>query len=146
MQIDTKHFGNIEVDEAGVLSFSLGIPGFENYKKYALIGPSDDNSPFQWLQCLDNTDLAFAVANPFLIKKDYEIDIPDNAVEELELSSPDDVIILTVVVVPEDVNKISMNLKAPIIINSKNQRAKQIVLDTDTYTVRHYIIEELTRT
>lgn len=143
MQINTKHFGSIEIDEKGIISFSQGIPGFDNYNKYILLGSNDDKSPFQWLQCIDNTDLAFAVANPFVIKKDYEIDIPDNAVEELEITSPDDVITLSIVVVPEDINKISMNLKAPLIINSKTKKGKQIVLDTDAYTVRHYIIDEL---
>ena len=53
--------------------------------------------------------------------------------------------VLSIVVVPEDINKMTMNLKAPIIINTKNNRGMQVVLDTDKYGVRHYVLEELRR-
>jgi flagellar assembly factor FliW len=36
-----------------------------------------------------------------------------------------------------------MNLKAPIIVNMNNRKAAQIILDTDKYTVRHFILDEL---
>ena len=53
--------------------------------------------------------------------------------------------VLSIVVVREEVEKISMNLKAPIIINTKNNKGMQVILDTDRYSVRHYIVDELQR-
>lgn len=143
MIIKTKHFGELEIDEKGIIYFINGIPGFEDQLKFILLSPKEDGSPFQWLQSLNNTNLAFAVANPFMIKKDYEVDIPDEIVDELEIKAPEDAIILSILVVPEDITQITMNLKAPIIINNGNHKGKQIVLDTEAYSVRHYIIDEL---
>lgn len=142
MDLETRHFGKIEVDEKGIVNFPEGLPGFEDAKKFILLGGGDD-SPFRWLQSVDRPELAFVVVNPFSIKKDYDIDIPDNVLERLEIENTEDMQLYSIVVVPEDVSKMSMNLKAPVIINVKNKKGAQVVLDTDVYGVRHYILDEL---
>jgi flagellar assembly factor FliW len=143
MQLETKHFGNIEINEAGIIFFKEGIPGFEDVKKYVLLAPGEADSPFRWLQSVDQPRLAFALINPFLVKTDYDIDIPEETVTELGIENEREVEIYSIVVVPEDKTKLSMNLKAPIIINASRKLAAQVVLDTDRYSVRHYILEEL---
>jgi len=91
-----------------------------------------ESLPLQWLILL-------------WLFKDYDFEIPDEAVESLGIESILDVMVLSIVVVPEDISKMTMNLKAPVIINTKNNKGMQVVLDTDRYSVRHYIIEELRR-
>ncbi len=145
MRLKTKHFDEIEIDEEKIIYFKDGIPGFEEIKKYIVLFDGDENSPFRWLQAVDDGQLAFAVADPFMIVNDYDIEIPQEVVDVLEIQSPVDVMILSILVVPEDLSKISMNLKAPIVINTKNKMGMQVVLDTDRYSVRHYIVEELRR-
>jgi len=145
MKLDTKHFGAIEVDEKGIIVFSDGLPGFESVKKFVLLGDSNEESPFKWLQSVDKPELAFAVVDPFMIKKDYDIEISGEISDRLGVKEVEDVVIYSIVVVPEDTSKISMNLKAPVIINMKMKRGAQVVLDTDRYNVRHYILEELRR-
>jgi len=80
-----------------------------------------------------------------MILKNYDIEISEETVESLNIESITDVMVLAIVVVPEEPNKMTMNLKAPVIINTKNNSGMQVVLDTDMYSVRHYIIEELRR-
>lgn len=143
MQLETKHFGQIEIDEKGIIDFPDGVPGFEESKKFVLLGSEDPESMFRWLQSVDLPQLAFAVVDPFAIRMDYSIDISDEYVEKLSIGSQEDILVYSIVVVPEDVTKISMNLKAPVIINIKSGKGAQIVLDTDRYSVRHYIMEEL---
>lgn len=143
MQLNTKHFGIIEVDEKGIIDFFYGLPGFEEVKKFVLLGSEGDDSPFKWLQSVDKPDLAFVVVDPFSIKKDYDIDIDDEVVELLGVETVKDVLVLSIVVVPEDTSKATMNLKAPVIINTKKHKGIQVVLDTDKYSVRHYILDEL---
>lgn len=145
MNLNTKHFGQVEVEDRDIITFNAGLPGFETNRKFVLIGNDNDESPFKWLQCVDDSKLAFAVANPFKIKKDYLFDISDETVKELEIENAEDISTLSILVVPEDPSRISMNLKAPVIINSRNRKAAQIILDTDKYTVRHYILDELRR-
>ncbi len=145
MLLNTKHFGEIEIDENKIITFREGIPSFENLKRYIVLYNGDETSPFRWLQCVDDGQLAFAVINPFMILGNYDIEISEETVGSLNIESISDVMVLAIVVVPEDPSKMTMNLKAPVIINTKNNSGMQVVLDTDMYSVRHYIVEELRR-
>lgn len=143
MFIETTHFGQIEINEADILNFEEGIIGFEDVKKFGIIDSEDPESPFKWIQAVDKPELAFALVDPFKIKKDYDFDLTDEEVEYLGVNDASEVMVFSIVVVPEDIKKISMNLKAPLIINKSNNKAAQIILDTDKYTVRHLILDEL---
>ena len=143
MFIETTHFGKIEIDQADILNFEEGIIGFEDVKQFGIIDSEDPESPFKWIQAIDKPELAFALVDPFKIKKDYDFDLKDDAVEYLGVKDASELMVFSIVVVPEDIKKISMNLKAPLIINRTNNKAAQIILDTDKYTVRHFILDEL---
>lgn len=143
MVIETTHFGKIEVSETDILFFDEGIIGFEDVKKFGVINSEDPESPFKWIQAVDKADLAFALIDPFKIKKDYDFELKDEYVEALGITDASEVVVYSIVVVPEDIKKISMNLKAPLIINKTNNKGAQIILDTDKYTVRHFILDEL---
>ncbi|WP_027630256.1 flagellar assembly protein FliW [Ruminiclostridium cellobioparum] len=143
MFIETTHFGKIEIDQADILNFEEGIIGFEDVKQFGIIDSEDPESPFKWIQAIDKPELAFALVDPFKIKKDYDFDLKDEAVEYLGVKDASELMVFSIVVVPEDIKKISMNLKAPLIINRTNNKAAQIILDTDKYTVRHFILDEL---
>ena len=145
MLLQTKHFGEIEIAKESILRFESGLPGFEQLKEFTLIGSDDETSPFKWLQCVNEPQMAFAVANPFLIVKDYDFEFSDDSANRLGIEKGEDIAVYVIVVVPEDIKKMSMNLKAPLIINSRNKKGAQIILDTDKYTVRHYILDELRR-
>ena len=143
MIIETTHFGEIEINEENILDFQEGIIGFEGIQRLGLIRNEDPESPFCWLQAIDKPELAFALVDPFAIKKDYDFELKDEAVNALSIENANQVKIFAIVVVPDDIKKMSMNLKAPIIINTANNKSAQIVLDTDNFTVRHYILDEL---
>jgi flagellar assembly factor FliW len=145
MLINTKHFGELEIDEKGIIIFDEGLPGFEDLKQYALLSQDDNDSPFQWLQSLDKPDIAFVVINPLELKKDYDIEVNDDILDSIGIDKPEDILLYAIVVIPQDIKKISMNLKAPVIINKEKRKGIQVVLDTDKYSVRHMILEELKR-
>ena len=145
MLLQTKHFGEIEIAGDKIVRFMSGLPGFELLKEFVLIDSEDDASPFKWLQCVNEPQVAFAVANPFMIVKDYDFELNDQEAERLGIEKSEDIAVYVIVVVPEKPEKISMNLKAPLIINIRNKKGAQIILDTDKYTVRHYILDELRR-
>lgn len=173
MLLNTRHFGEIEIDEKNIISFDEGIPGFNHVRKFVIIdtenigdgeadskqvkkNSGDDNekngcsaslesSPFKWLQCVDDPDLAFAIVNPFMIKPDYEIELSSEVIETLEIEKEEDVALYAIVVVPEDITKMTMNLRAPVVINVKNKKGVQTILNTEKYSVRHFIMEEKAR-
>lgn len=143
MMLETKHFGKIEIADENVIHFQEGLPGFEKVKEYVVIHNEDQESPFHWLQSVDQPSLAFVIVNPFEIKKDYEIDLDDTMLKSIEVRNQKDMAVFSIVVVPDEMSKMSMNLKAPVIINPKAKKGMQVILDSDTYSVRHYILEEI---
>lgn len=145
MLLETKHFGEIEYEQGSIICFDSGLPGFENDKKFIIIDSPEEQSIFKWLQSIDEPMLAFAIVNPFLIKADYDFDISDEDAKILEIDNAEDIVVYSILVVPEELTKVSMNLKAPVIINARKRKGAQIVLDTDKYTVRHYVLDELRR-
>ncbi|MDP4179498.1 MAG: flagellar assembly protein FliW [Bacillota bacterium] len=143
MQLNTRHFGQLEIDEKNIIDFPEGLPGFENAQKFVLIAGSEEILPFQWLQCVNIAELAFVVVDPKFFKPDYIIDINDDEVESLEIKDVNSVIVLCIVVVPDDVSQITANLKAPLLINTTVKRGKQVILENRDYKIKHYIFQEL---
>lgn len=146
MQLNTRHFGTIEIDEKGIIDFPEGIPGFETTRKFVLLSNAGENNPFRWLQGVDNTDLALVLVDPKYVRPDYMVDVDDSEVEILDIKNAEKVLVFSIAVIPEDLSKMTVNLKAPVLINTENNRGKQVVMENGDYSVRHYIMEELQRT
>lgn len=87
--VRSRVFGELEVSEENIIFFEEGIPAFENLKKFVIV--KEDQSPFYWLQSVEDKDIAFVIINPFEIKPDYEFDLPDEIVNKLEITSAEDV-------------------------------------------------------
>ena len=141
MKLHARSFGEIEINEEDILTFPEGIPGFEDLKKYIIINNPDEENPFDWLQSVDNGDLAFVIINPFFIKPDYDIVIPQSALEKLKIKDESDVVLYSIVVVPEKIEDMTVNLTGPIVINVREKLGKQIILDDKRYTTKHYIFK-----
>lgn len=145
MELVTRHFGVIDIDGKNIIEFPEGIPGFDNLHRFVLLSHQKDNSPFRWLQCIDDGGLAFVVIDPRAVFPSYSVDIDAAEVEVLKIGDTDKVVMLSIVVVPEDISKMTANFKAPILINAENNIGKQVVIESGDYAVRHYIFDELRR-
>lgn len=143
MVLKTRYFGELEINESDVFHFSHGVPGFEEVKRFVLINSEEEGSPFKWLQGMDEPKPAFVIVDPFAIRKDYEVNLNDEILRELDIKDPGTVSVYCIVVVPDDISKMTVNLQAPLIINTAAHKGRQLILDTDKYGVRHYILEEL---
>ncbi len=143
MKIETSRFGTLEVDENSILSFTRGMPGFPDEKRYVLL-PHRENSQFYWLQSIDNPVLAFIVTNPFLIDPEYSFEIPDDIQKDMEITDSADVQIMVLVTVrnSEDGSStpsVTANMLGPVVVNMENMEARQLVLDPSRYDVRFNI-------
>ena len=58
LKIKTTKFGEIEIDENAVFEFVSPIIGFNDLKKYTIYDYKPE-SPFKWLQSLEEEELAF---------------------------------------------------------------------------------------
>lgn len=142
MNIVTKNFGLVSYNEEDVLHFDDGIPGFEGLRSFILLSV-DEYTPFKWLQSLDDTDIAFVIIDPKVVVKDYKVEINEEAIRLLDIKDINHLLVFAIVVIPEEIEKMTANLKAPIIINAENNKGMQILLDNDDYMIKHPILKEL---
>ena len=95
-----------------------------------------------WLQSMEDGDIAFPVMNPMAVKEDYAPQISDDALSPLGGVKAEDVFVLVTVTVPKKVEDFSVNLKAPIIINMKNQKGMQVIVEND-FPIKYKVYELL---
>lgn len=141
MKLNTKYHGVREYEEKDILSFKKGLPGFEGLNKF-IIFPVEDNEIFSILHSLEDDSIGLVVVSPFYVIKDYEFKLEDEKIDELKIESPEDVLVLNTVTLNSDIENITVNLKAPIIINIKNKLGEQIILDNPNYSIRHSLFEK----
>lgn len=139
MYIDTEHFGKIEIKEDDVITFPEGIPGFEDLRRFTLLNMGEDLAGFFWLQSIDRPEICFVVTDPFAIYNGYQVEISDEDVELLGITSPDSVLTLAIMVIPDDPRDIRVNLKAPVVINPEKKLGKQVLQQNESLPVRYYL-------
>lgn len=143
MQVRTKWFGTIEIGDDKIITFEKGLIGLDEYKKYTLIYNTEksDTDTIMWLQSLDDETLSFPVIKPEVFMPDYDPIVEDALLEPLGDVKTVDLVVLVTVTVPSDITKITSNLKAPIIINSDNLKACQLIADNEEYIVKYPIYD-----
>ena len=143
MEIDTLRFGQLSVDEKKLLSFQNGLPGLEECQEFAIL-QFEESNPLHWLQSTQKPDICLPIVNSFTICPNYAFDISDEDVEELALAGPEDVYVVSVVLIPEqNIEQMTVNLVAPIIINHRAGTAKQIIINSGEYNARFPVFQAI---
>ncbi|MBU5591108.1 flagellar assembly protein FliW [Clostridium sp. MSJ-4] len=141
MNFETKHHGTIEFEEKDVIEFKKGLPGFESLKKFILIS-LENNTFLKVLHSIEDKDIGLMVVSPFDFLKDYEVSIEEEVLENLSIDEEKDVVVLNTVTLSSEINKITTNLRAPIIINIKKALGEQIIIQDEKYPIKYPLIKE----
>lgn len=133
MEIETRLFGKVMVGDDKVITLTSGLIGFPEMKRFTLIFDSDkeENGGVMWLQSLDEPVFALPVVVPNDIVPDYNPTVNDELLILLGEMSPENTYVLVTVKVPEKIEDMSINLKAPIIINTDTLKGDQIIVEDD---------------
>ena len=133
MQANTRLFGTIDIPDDKIIVLENGMIGFPDMQRFALIFDADkkDGGKIKWLQSMDEPDAAFPVMDPILIKEDYNPTINDEILKPLGELNDENIFVLSTVTVPKQIEKMSINLKAPIVINADTRRGAQIIVEDD---------------
>lgn len=124
------------VDQAEVISFPSGVLGFEDLRRFVLVGSQQDH-PCMCLQSVDDPWVGFTVIDPFLFFSDYSFKLGEADRVALGIREGEPFVTLTIVVVPEDPMEMTVNLLAPVIINPRTGLGRQVILQGYPYSVRH---------
>ncbi|WP_404427555.1 flagellar assembly protein FliW [Ureibacillus chungkukjangi] len=141
MNIKTAYLGEIEVQSSEIITFTHGIPGFEEETNFVLL-PIEEKSMFQILQSVKTEGLAFILTTPFEIIADYNFDLDEATIKALKIDNENDVAVFTIVSLKDTLANSTVNLKAPIILNTTNRQAKQVILDNGKFSIRHKLSTE----
>ena len=128
MRISTTRFGRIDVDPADVLTFPSGLPGLEDCREWALLADAT-NDALGWLQSTTRGDVALAVVSPRRFVPDYQVRIPRSELTPLAIADLRQAQV--VLVVSRDGTSLTLNLKAPIVINLEARTGRQVVASGD---------------
>ena len=142
MQLETRRFGTIAIDDDDAFAVPNGIPGFPELRRVALLGagpapgvnPSDESSLY-WMQDLDDGDLTFMCVVPWEVFPDYDIDVDEKS---LGIADEADVRVLALVTVhrTDDTPHLTANLRAPIVVDVARRKLQQVILADSRWPVR----------
>lgn len=131
MRVKTRLFGEIDISDEKVINLIHGLIGFPDMKRYTLIFDEEkkDKGNIMWLQSLDETDFAMPVMLPHVVKPDYAPALNEDSLEQLGDLTDENTYVLVTVRVPKNPKEASINLKAPIIINTDTNVGDQIIIE-----------------
>jgi flagellar assembly factor FliW len=142
MKIETSRFGEIEVDAQSIVNMPQGMLGFSEFTRFVMI-QHNQGSPFLWYQAVDEPNLAFVIVDPFTFFPDYEVLLTREDVDVLEAEDFGNLAVFSVVVIPENPEEMTANLRGPVVINVEKKIARQVVLNDERYSPHQPILDAL---
>ena len=145
MKVNTRIFGEVDIEEEKLITFPNGIIGFPDLKKFALIYDEEKgvHAGIRWLQSMEEEGFALPVMDPLAVCADYNPEVEDSLLSELGEIGEEDLLVLVTVTVPSDIQKMSVNLRGPIVINTRTRKACQVIVEGETYAVKYPIYDIL---
>jgi flagellar assembly factor FliW len=128
MQVTTTHFGIVNVAADAVITFAEGLVGLEHCQRWVLL-PDTSHDAVAWLQSLDQPDLALAVVSPRRFVPNYQLRAARRELSPLKLARAADAEVLAIV--SRNERGLTINLKAPLVINLRAGVARQVVTNGD---------------
>jgi flagellar assembly factor FliW len=141
MRLTGTRFGTVEFESNDILSFNEGLIGFPALKHFVMVSNKPD-SPFRWMQSIEDPATAFLLADPIKFYADYspEISEKDQNTLGVEAETPC-LVYVTASIPPGHPEEMTLNLAAPLIINALSRVGKQVILEDEAYTIKHRVLQ-----
>ncbi|MCW8894660.1 flagellar assembly protein FliW [Sulfurimonas sp.] len=112
------------------MKFDICAPilGFEDVKQVTLEKIDDI---FMKMQCTDNEHISFTLINPFVLRE-YDFELPDKISKTLDANKNSNLLVLNIVLIQTPIEDSVVNFIGPMIFNTDNNRAVQILLPEST--------------
>ena len=144
MLVKTKFFGEVDPPEEKILTFDRGLIGLSDYKQYTILYDVEkEEANICWLQSVDEPTLALPIIKPPIVKPDYNPVVEDELLTHIGELTEENLVIFLTMTVPSDIMQMSVNLKAPIIINADTRKAAQIMVENQDYEVKYKVYDIL---
>ena len=145
MRAETRLFGEIDIAEDKIITLQNGMIGFPDLQKFALIYDEEKGrkeTSIMWLQSMEDPATAFPVVHPNAVKPDYNPTVSDELLASLGRLNEENAFVLVTVTASADVKQTTVNLKAPVIVNSETRVGCQMIVEDD-YPVKFKVYDAL---
>ncbi|MBR4530159.1 MAG: flagellar assembly protein FliW [Lachnospiraceae bacterium] len=144
MKVQTKIFGEIDIEDEKIITFPGGIIGFPEMTKFTLLFDEEKKpASIHWLQSLDEPAFAMPVINPLVLKEDYNPEVDDDVLKDIQPINNENMLVLVTMTIPHDLKEMTINLRGPILINSETRKGAQIIIDDENCPVKFKIYDIL---
>ena len=131
MQIQSKYFGLIEIMPETIIDMIQPVYGFESSKRYTLISDEEIGTDLVWFQSIEEKDVCFVLANPTRFVPNLDIQLSSGDLNTVQANTLEEVDLLCIVSLGDTFEESTLNLKSPILLNSKNNQGAQLILNQD---------------
>jgi flagellar assembly factor FliW len=128
MRSSTSRFGDVTFSLDDVFSFPHGLIGLENCRQWILLCDTE-NAAVGWLQSASQPETAVAVISPRRFLPGYRVRVHRDQLAPLELAADDHAFVLNIVA--KNADRLTVNLKAPVIVNLERRLGRQVVTVDD---------------
>ncbi len=144
MKANTRLFGEIDIADDRIITFTEGIIGFPQLQKFALIYDEEkkEKGKIMWLQSMDDPAFSMPAVNPLEIIPSYHPAVSEEQYKTLNGISTESIFIIVTITVPKKIEEMSVNLKAPFVINMDTLEGVQVIVEDD-YPVKYKIYDLL---
>ena len=139
----SSRFGKIFSNEKNWIFFPSGIWGFRHLRTFILLRPPKEKL-FIWLQSCQNPSVALPLLHSSLCSSKVSFYVSRHDLDFLHAQSQKDLSFFNIVHIPHnEPKKMTVNLKAPIVLNWHKNLGKQLVLPEDHLSVQHSFFDHL---
>ncbi|WP_148214187.1 flagellar assembly protein FliW [Deferribacteres bacterium DY0037] len=134
-KIMSSKLGEIEFNEADIITLSAPILGFPELNDFVLIS-NEKSYPFIWFQSVQDANICFILVEPGIFFPDYKPEISKRDLKILSIEEEKDVKLFGIVVVPDQPKNATVNLRAPLVVNVERKLSKQVILEDDKWQIK----------
>ena len=141
LKLQTKYFGEVEYEEEDLIHFPAGLFGFEEENGFLILPFEGGNGNLLCMQSVSTPALAFVVMSPFSLLSDYMPVLQPAELRQFGVSDVQELGYYVFCAVKNPVSASTVNLKCPVVVNPATRVARQVIMETEAYGMRHPLAE-----
>jgi len=112
------------------MKFDLAVPilGFDHMKEVELYKIDEI---FMKMKAVGEEHISFTLVNPFVLRE-YDFEVPERTKNLLAIDKQSNILILNIVLIQNPIESSVVNFIGPVIFNTDNNKAAQIILQEST--------------
>jgi flagellar assembly factor FliW len=135
---ETVRFGELEYDPDCVIQLPDGLIGLPHLTRWLLLDMEED-VPMRFLQSLDRPDFGLPVMPPLFFAEEYEIQSSTTVQRRISPDGEPELVTLIIATVHPGGERVTGNLRAPLVVDIATRRGAQVALDDDRISTQQEI-------